>query len=157
MCIHALRKRGQDRPFTELLRRNFFPTLRHRCLQGCQFTDSKHWRCRRYVPSKCRKAITRTHSATDLQYWFPNMRTGLLLMSFSAESFPAGGAARVRHDKCMDKPYLVSPLPPLSCLLYNRWGNTAVLRPHYLVNGMLWRRDGTVFSLSITHTIQATR
>ena len=152
MRIHTLRKRGQDRPSTELLRRNFFPTLRRSRLQGCQLTDSKHWRRRRYVPSKRRKAITWTHSATDLQYWFPNTRTGLQLCLSALCPFPQAVPASVQHDKGTDKPYLVSPLPPLSCLLHNPWGNMAVLRPHYLVNGTLWRRVGTVFSLSLYHT-----
>jgi hypothetical protein len=155
MCIHTLRKRGQDRPFTELLRRNFFPTLRRRRLQGCQFTDSKHWRCRRYVPSKRRKAITRTHSATDLQYWFPNTRTGLQLRLSALCPFPravrqGSRMTRVRRSR-------IWSLPFPTFLLHKRWGNMAVLRPHYLVNGTLWRTDGTVFSLNIIHTIQAAR
>ena len=123
MCIHTLRKRRQDRPATELLRRSFFPTLRRLRLQGCQFTDSKHWRCRRYTPSKRRKAITRTHR-NGPAVLVPQHENGFAITSFSAV---------LSRGRCGKGPawqgygQAVSPFPPLSCLLHNRWWNTVWL------------------------------
>ena len=110
MRIHTLRKWGQDHPSTELLRRNFFPTLLRRRLQGCQLTDSKHWRCRRYVPSIRRKDITRTHSATALQYWFPNTWTGWQLYLSVLCPFPRAmrqwsRMTRVRANRILSLPF----------------------------------------------------